>query len=127
MEVDPAAFSLECVTGRDIALIGRGVDELPVPSHVARSPNPRVSGLEIVADLDRLTVGQLDIGLLQAQALRIRLAPGRDENLIDLQFLLSARLTETDAPSATDMFGTGHLRVGNHMRAFLFEDCPQRL
>src|SRR5712692_793944 len=127
MEVDPAAFSLECIAGRDVALVGRGIHELPVPGHVAGRPNSRVGGLEIVAYLDRMTVGQLDTSLLQAQALRIWLAPGRDENLIELQFLLSARLTETDAPSATDMFGTDDLRVGDHIRALLFEDSPKRL
>src|SRR6266852_2302908 len=127
MEVAPAAFSLECVAGCDIALVGRGIHELPVPGHVAGRPNSRVGGLEIVAYLDRMTDSQLDTSLLQAQALRIWLAPGRDENPIELEFLLSARLAETDAPSATDIFDTDHLRVGDHIRALLFEDCPERL
>src|SRR6266852_7597767 len=127
MEVDPAAFSLECIASRDIALIGRGIHELPVPGHVAGRPNSRVGGLEIVAYLDRLTVGELDAGLLQAQALRIRSAPSCDKDLIDLQFLMPTCLAETDAPSAIDPFDSGRLRVGDHLGALLFEDSPKRL
>src|SRR5712691_12179425 len=126
MKVDPAAFSLECVAGADVALIGRGVDELPVPGHVARRPDPRVSSLEIVADLDRLTVGELDAGLLQAQTLCIRPAPRRDKDLINLHFLLPTGFAETDAPCAGDTLDSDHLRIGDHMRTLLFEDSPKR-
>src|SRR5712692_9967288 len=120
MEVDPAAFSLECIAGPDVALIGRGIHELPVPGHVASRPNSRVGGLEIVAYLDRLTVGELDAGLVQAQTLCIRPAPRRDKDLINLHFLLPTGLAETDSPCAGDTFDSDHLRIGEYMRTLLF-------
>jgi hypothetical protein len=43
-----------------------------MPGHVAGGPDPRVRGLEIVTDLDRLAFGELDPSLLQAQAFGVR-------------------------------------------------------
>src|SRR5712692_5388396 len=127
MVVNLPACSLECIADSHVALVGRDVDELPMPGHVASRPHPGIRGLEIVTDLDRPEFGELDSGLLEAHALGVRPSSCRDQDFIDIQNFLSAVVLETDAPSAGESFDSDHLSIGDHSRALLFENSTEGL
>src|SRR6266849_8922185 len=81
----------------------------------------------MLVDLERSTLGQLDSRLLEPHPLRVRPAPGGDQDLIDGNLATAATMLEAQPSPISIALDGPDLHAREHRRAFLLKDRLHRL
>ena len=94
---------------------------------VAGGPHPGIGRLEIVTDLDRASLGELDARLVESEPGGVGPAAGGHQDPINPKLLLLAAYLEGHDPTCALPANPDHLYPGQHAGSVLLQHFSQSL